>query len=56
MILILLFLINSLQAVDVYFVRHGARSPLVVPIERVFGVGLQTLTKEGKIQSYYYGK
>ena len=55
-ICLLLFLLNTLLALDVYFVRHGARSPLVVPMEDVFGVGLQELTTGGKIESYYYGK
>lgn len=32
------FLLQVLSALDVYFVRHGARSPLVVPMKDVFGV------------------
>ena len=39
-----LFFLQGLWALDVYFVRHGARSPLVVPMKDVFGVGLQTIT------------
>jgi hypothetical protein len=43
-IYLLLFLLNAILALDVYFVRHGARSPLVVPMRDVFKVGKEELT------------
>lgn len=53
---IFIFLLHHSITLDVYFIRHAARSPLVVPMQNVFGVPLKTLTSQGKIQSYYYGK
>ena len=54
--LLILFLICLAGSVDIYFVRHGARAPLVVPMKNVFGVDPRKLTNSGRTQSYYYGK
>ena len=57
MLTFLLLLVHSWgHELNIYIVRHAARSPTQTDMSSIFGVAQAELTPQGRSQSYYFGK
>ena len=55
-LVLLCLLLCTCGALEIYIIRHGARSPTKDDFQEIFGVLKGELTAEGRSQAYYYGK